>query len=488
VTYRVCTPLRSEQAALGRRLDATVVRTGRGPKGRLPDGRDVPTLVAGLAGALIDELRPGDLVVPHEVSGAGVFPCNAGPLLAGALRREGLRVHTGSILTRPHVVDGMDRVALRGCGAVAVDTESAYLGNAVPHGQLAVVRAVVDTPAQPLLRPGTVWRGTNALRALGRAAPVIDQWAAATGERDVLLAAPRSFCAGVERAIETVERALEQLGPPVHVRRQIVHNSHVVRGLERRGAVFVEEVDDVPVGGVVVLAAHGVSPEVRLAARRRHLRVVDATCPLVTKVHSEVRRFADRGATVVLIGHHEHEEVEGTRGEAPEHVVVVSDAQEAARVAVPDPDNVAYVMQTTLAADEAQEAASVLRQRFPSLAGPRKDDICYATTNRQEAVRAVAREADLVLVLGSANSSNSHRLVEVVEADGVEAHLVEDAESVDLRWLAGARRVGVTAGASAPPHLVDELLTCLSGLGRIRVREASVTEENVQFQLPKEVV
>ncbi|WP_455749871.1 4-hydroxy-3-methylbut-2-enyl diphosphate reductase [Nocardia nova] len=332
-----------------------------------------------------------------------------------------------------------------------------------------------------------MWRGIRALRSLRAAAPALDRWSAATGEREILLAGPRSFCAGVERAIEIVEQALLRFGAPVYVRRQIVHNSHVVRELAGRGAVFVEELDHVPEGAVVVLAAHGVTPDVRRQAERRRLRVVDGTCPLVSKVHAEVRTFAAADKTVFLIGHADHEEVVGTRSEAPGNVIVVADPEAAARVSPPDPDRVAYVTQTTLAVAEAEATADVLRQRFPSLSGPRKDDICYATTNRQEAVRAVARESDLVLVLGSRNSSNSLRLAEVAAAEGVAAHLVEDAGEVELDWLAGTRRIGVTAGASAPPHLVDDLVEALSGLGALRVRHTTVTEESVRFNLPREV-
>ncbi|WP_218022034.1 4-hydroxy-3-methylbut-2-enyl diphosphate reductase [Nocardia nova] len=332
-----------------------------------------------------------------------------------------------------------------------------------------------------------MWRGIRALRSLRAAAPALDRWSSATGEREILLAGPRSFCAGVERAIEIVEQALLRFGAPVYVRRQIVHNSHVVRELAGHGAVFVEELDHVPEGAVVVLAAHGVTPDVRRQAERRRLRVVDGTCPLVSKVHAEVRTFAAADKTVFLIGHADHEEVVGTRGEAPGNVIVVADPEAAARVSPPDPDRVAYVTQTTLAVAEAEATADVLRQRFPALNGPRKDDICYATTNRQEAVRAVARESDLVLVLGSRNSSNSLRLAEVAAAEGVAAHLVEDAGEVELDWLAGTRRIGVTAGASAPPHLVDDLVEALSGLGALRVRHTTVTEESVRFNLPREV-
>jgi 4-hydroxy-3-methylbut-2-enyl diphosphate reductase len=316
----------------------------------------------------------------------------------------------------------------------------------------------------------------------------MEQWGAAIGDREIVLASPRSFCAGVGRAIEIVERSLQRHGAPVYVRRQIVHNAHVVRDLESRGAIFVEEVDEVPPGSVVVFAAHGVSPEVRTEAQSRGLSVIDATCPLVTKVHTEVRRYAARGDTVFLIGHREHEEVIGTVGEAPGDVVVVADAADAASVRARDPDRVAYVMQTTLAVDEAREAADVLRQRFPALSAPRRDDICYATTNRQLAIRRVAAESELVLVLGSANSSNSRRLVEVAEREGTPAYLVDEATDVDLRWLAGVGRIGITAGASAPAHLVDELVRCLSGLGSVTLRNTHVVDEDVQFTLPREVI
>ncbi|WP_396027501.1 4-hydroxy-3-methylbut-2-enyl diphosphate reductase [Actinoplanes sp. TBRC 11911] len=313
------------------------------------------------------------------------------------------------------------------------------------------------------------------------------QWAEAIGGREVLLAAPRSFCAGVERAIEVVERALHQRGTPVYVRRQIVHNAHVVRRLRELGAIFVDEIEDVPPGSTVVLAAHGVAPAVRTAARERDLDVIDATCPLVTKVHSEVKRYAGRGETVFLIGHGDHEEVVGTLGEAPADIVLVEDVAAAERVTAHDPGRVAYAMQTTLAVDEAEEIASVLRSRFPALHAPRREDICYATTNRQQAVRAIARSADLVLVVGSENSSNSVRLVEVAAREGARAHLVEDAGEIELAWLAGVRTVGITAGASAPPHLVDDVVAGLAGLGPVTARESRVGAENVQFALPKEV-
>jgi 4-hydroxy-3-methylbut-2-enyl diphosphate reductase len=489
MTGVVCTPLLSEWLALRGRVAAELVRTGRSSDGQLGRDGGRPLLVAGVAGALSNDLQPGDLVVADEIRGDGEpTPSHASPFLLGALRREGLRVHHGPVVSSPRIVDApAARRSLALAGALVVDTESALLVAAAPPGQAAVVRAIVDTPDHRLLRPGTLVRGPQALRSLRRAAPVIDAWAAATADREVILAGPRSFCAGVERAIEIVERALALHGPPVYVRRQIVHNLHVVRELERRGAVFVEEVGEVPEGSVTVLAAHGVAPQVRSDAAARGLRVIDATCPLVSKVHTEVRRFAARDDTVFLIGHHDHEEVVGTRGEAPGHVIVVADPDEAGRVEVPDAQKVSYVMQTTLAVEEAEETAAVLRRRFPALAGPRKDDICYATTNRQQAIRAVARRSDLVLVLGSQNSSNSHRLAEVAAAEGVEAHLVDDASAVDLRWLCRARRIGITAGASAPPQLVDDLVRCLSGLGRISLTETSVVDEDIRFTLPREV-
>ena len=382
---------------------------------------------------------------------------------------------------------GAARAGFAADGVLAVDMESAQLAAAAGGQPVLVLRAVVDTPQHPLLRPGTAGRGLRALRNLRAAAPVLRQWQQALGSRQLVLASPRSFCAGVARAIEIVERALDRYPGPVYVRRQIVHNAHVVRDLEQRGARFVAELSEVPPNSRVVLAAHGVAPEVHRQAAERNLKVIDATCPLVAKVHNEVRRYAARGDTVFLIGHADHEEVVGSRGQAPEQVIVVGDAAEAASVRPADPDRVAYAMQTTLAVDEAEQIADVLRERFPRLTGPAGEDICYATTNRQRAIRAVAAETDLVLVVGSANSSNSVRLVEVAERAGTPAHLVEDAGEVDLRWLAGARRIGISAGASAPPHLVDELVAALAGLGPVQLDTRDVIDEHVQFSLPREV-
>ncbi len=300
----------------------------------------------------------------------------------------------------------------------------------------------------------------------------------------VLLAAPRSFCAGVERAIAIVEHALAQRGRPVYVRKQIVHNAHVVADLEQRGAIFVDELDEVPPGATVVFSAHGVSPAVRTEAEQRELRVIDATCPLVTKVHTEARRFAARGDTVLLIGHAGHEEVDGTLGEAPERTILVENVAQAATVTVPDPERVSYLTQTTLAVDETTEILGVLRSRFPFLKGPAADDICYATTNRQEALSSVAADADLVLVVGSPNSSNSVRLVEIARRAGTSAHLIDDARDIRPEWLDGVRTVGVTAGASAPPRLVDEVV---AALGPVTVLERETATETIRFTLPASV-
>jgi 4-hydroxy-3-methylbut-2-en-1-yl diphosphate reductase len=492
----VCTPLAVERAALRRRLGAVpVVRSGMGRRRsaaaatRLAAAGPRPVLVAGLAGALDPRLRPGDLVVATEVRRAGAAPApvpTAAPL-AAALRRLGLRVHLGPLVSHPAPVHGAARVGLAAAGALAVDMESAWLGAAAGGGPFAVVRAVVDTPGAPLLRPGTAVRGLAALRALRRAAPALHDWLAATGPRTVELASPRSFCAGVERAIAAVDQALDRHGPPIYVRRQIVHNSHVVRRLEERGAVFVQELDEVPRGARVVLAAHGVAPAVREQAAARGLSTVDATCPLVAKVHAEVRRYAGRGDTVFLIGHPEHEEVEGTLGEAPADVVVVADVAAAATVVPRDPSRVAYTTQTTLAVDETEEIARVLRARFPALTGPRSEDICYATTNRQQAVSALAERVDLLLVVGSTNSSNSRRLVEVAGRAGTRAQLIDDAGGLDPAWLAGVARVGVSAGASAPEHLVDELVACLAGFGPVTLTTAATVAEDVRFAPPKEM-
>ena len=300
----------------------------------------------------------------------------------------------------------------------------------------------------------------------------------------VLLAAPRGYCAGVERAVDAVERALELHGGSVYVRKQIVHNLHVVRDLERKGAVFVDELDEVPEAAVVVLSAHGSSPTVHDEARTRRLELIDATCPLVTKVHLEARRFAEDDRTIILIGHAGHEEVEGTSGQAPDRTILVQSIEEAEHVDVPDPGRLSYLTQTTLSVDETNQIVDVLRSRFPAIQGPPREDICYATQNRQDAVKEVARRADVVLVIGSRNSSNSNRLAEVSQERGTPAYLVDDETEVNPAWLEGADVVGLTSGASAPERLVNRMLEWLAARGFDRVEQALITEESVRFALP----
>jgi 4-hydroxy-3-methylbut-2-enyl diphosphate reductase len=489
---KLVAPLRIERAAvLAGRPGLRVVRGGMGARQTLRRGSRLagegPVGVLGVAGGLASEVRPGDVVVASEVrTGDTSVACPAAPLVAGALRRVGLRTHVGPIVSGG-LVGGKGRAALAATGALAVDMESGQLAEICAGRPFVVVRAIVDTADAPLLRVGTARRGIAALRALRQAAPVVAQWATTVNDRDVVLASPRSFCAGVERAIDIVERAIDRFGAPVYVRRQVVHNAHVVADLEARGAVFVSELDEVPTGARVVLAAHGVAPHVRVQATERNLSVVDATCPLVAKVHQEVRRYAARDQTILLIGHADHEEVIGTVGEAPHRVRVIADAAEASAVLVEDPERVAYVMQTTLAVDDAEGVASVLRSRFPTLQAPRQDDICYATSNRQQALREIATDCDVVLVVGSVNSSNSQRLVEVAQRAGSSSYLVDDASEVDLAWLEGAQRIGITAGASAPPRLVDDLVAALGGTGTIRVSEHHTVDEDVRFGLPKEL-
>jgi 4-hydroxy-3-methylbut-2-enyl diphosphate reductase len=303
----------------------------------------------------------------------------------------------------------------------------------------------------------------------------------------LLLAAPRGYCAGVDRAVQTVQRALDVHGPPVYVRKQIVHNKHVVELLSERGAVFVEDVSEIPEGALTVFSAHGVAPSVRSSAQERRLQTIDATCPLVTKVHREAANFARDGYTIVLVGHDGHEEVQGTMGEAPEHIVLVENEQDVDELVVENPERVAYVTQTTLSVDETSSIIERLRERFPSITGPRTDDICYATTNRQAAVKQMAGDCDLVLVIGSRNSSNSVRLVEVAQDCGTEAHLIDHAGEVREEWLTGKRVVGVTSGASAPDNLVQELLDYFRARGVKDVSEVHVVREDVRFMLPKPI-
>jgi 4-hydroxy-3-methylbut-2-enyl diphosphate reductase len=494
----VCSPLRLEARAARRGIGSAgeVLRTGYGAAraasaaDRLRDATFKALVIAGAGGGLSADQRPGDLVVGTRIgrSGTGAEAgCPSAPLLAGELRRAGLRATAGKIVTVDHLVRRGQAGRLAGEGALAADLESAMLLDGAAGRPAVVLRAVSDTPGRPLLSPSVVPGGAAALRSLRLAGPALARWAQACGPRRVLLAGPRSFCAGVERAIEIVERVLERHGPPVYVRKQIVHNKVVVSDLERHGAVFVDELDEVPDGATVVFSAHGVSPEVRHEAANRGLQAIDATCPLVAKVHAEARRFAADGYQVALIGHAGHEEVEGTLGEAPTAITLVETAEDVARLQPEDPAKVAYLMQTTLSADEATGIAGALLERFPGLRRPGSDDICYATTNRQLAVRAIAAESDVVLVAGSANSSNSKRLVETAERAGTPAHLIDGPEDIELGWLAGASVVGLTAGASAPPAVVGQIIDALSGLGPVEVSERVVATESIRFGLPKEL-
>jgi 4-hydroxy-3-methylbut-2-enyl diphosphate reductase len=304
----------------------------------------------------------------------------------------------------------------------------------------------------------------------------------------LLLAAPRGYCAGVDRAVQTVERLLDLHGPPVYVRKEIVHNKHVVETLRERGAIFVDELEDsIPEGAVTVFSAHGVSPAVHADAQRRGLRTIDATCPLVTKVHREALKFAAEGYTIVLIGHAGHEEVEGTMGEAPDHIVLVQTEADVDTLEIPDERKVAYISQTTLSVDETASIIARLRERFPHIVGPRTDDICYATTNRQAAVKQMAAHCDLVLVIGSKNSSNSNRLVDVAREAGTQAHLIDGVDQIDAAWLERARVVGISSGASAPEELVSRLVDYFRALGTQDVEEFEVLREDVRFMLPKPI-
>jgi len=491
----VVTALRTEYAALaGQVPGALVERCGMGMKRvqawvpRIAALAPDAVVVAGVGGGVSPELRAGDVVVASEVrDDIGRTVLRAAAPLVAALRQQGLRVHIGPMVSTDHIVTGLERERLARTGALAVDMESSAVVRALPTRDLpvAVVRVIVDTAYTPLGRLRTVGAGAKALRVLRRIGPSLRVWADLAGPRSVVLAGPRSFCAGVDRAIDIVEQALRRYPRPVYVRRQIVHNAHVVADLQRQGAVFVDELDEVPDNTAVVFSAHGVAPAVRAEAKRRNLTVVDATCPLVAKVHTEARRFLARGDTVLLVGHDGHDETEGTLGEGD--IQLVRTPADAAGVRVDDPSRVSYLTQTTLAVDEVAQVVDVLRERFPLLSAPPTEDICYATTNRQQAVLAIADECDIVIVVGSQNSSNSKRLVEVAERAGTPAYLVDDASSIAPEWIMNARRIGLTAGASAPPHLVDEVIGTLRALGPVDVVEREVTREDIRFTLPKEV-
>jgi 4-hydroxy-3-methylbut-2-enyl diphosphate reductase len=308
-----------------------------------------------------------------------------------------------------------------------------------------------------------------------------------TAPKKVLLAAPRGYCAGVDRAVQAVEQALDLYGPPIYVRKEIVHNKHVVEELSKRGAIFVDQETEVPEGERVVFSAHGVAPSVHANAADRRLRTIDATCPLVTKVHVEARKFAAEGYTIILIGHEGHEEVEGTTGEAPESIVLVQSVEEVDELQISDPDRVAFITQTTLSVDETALIIERLRRRFPKIVSPKSDDICYATTNRQIAVKQLASECELVLVIGSTNSSNSNRLVEVAREHGAASHLIDNHLQVQDEWLQGVETVGITSGASAPEELVERLVELFRARGAEEVAELRTVDEDVRFMLPKEI-
>jgi len=474
---------------------AQVHRVGMGPR-RAARGADIareavgrPVMIAGFCGALDPALEPGEIVLASELRGpTGTTPCADATILAGVLRRAGLRVRGGPIASSQRLVLRERRRALHRTGAIAVDMESAWLAPEAHAEPLVTLRVVLDTQRHELHRPlRTVSGAAVAYGTLRRACALVEEWARSLGHRELVLAAPRASCAGVVRAVEVVERALADRGAPIYVRKQIVHNAHVVSELERSGAIFVDEIDEVPPASTVIFSAHGVSPAVRESATARGLDVIDATCPLVSKVHAEARRFAAAGYDIVLVGHDGHEEVEGTFGEAPERTHLIAGADEVASLEVTDPERVAYLTQTTLALDETAGVIDALRERFPAIVGPASDDICYATQNRQDAVRALAADCDVVLVVGSGNSSNSRRLVEVAERAGCPARLVENAADIPPALLVGADRVGLTAGASAPEALVAEVVGALDGLGGVSLVERSVANEDVHFKLPPEV-
>jgi 4-hydroxy-3-methylbut-2-enyl diphosphate reductase len=411
------------------------------------------------AGLAADDSDLGPVTVADELrlDGQPALRCPASVLLAGELQARGVPAARGPVLASP-VLTGPAQV-----------TGGARPPRVVAAAELGGGIALAVAAAEP-------WQA--------HARSVVGDWLSVARERTILLPAPRSFCAGVERAIKAVEQALTWHDGPVYVRKQVVHNKTVVADLESRGAIFVEELDQVPRGATVVFSAHGVSPAVRREASDRGLAVIDTTCPLVRKIHTEARRFAALGNTIVLVGHPGHEETVGIIGEAPQSTVVVQDSADVAALDVPDPAKVAYLTQTTLAVDETAKVVTALRRRFPALREPASDDICYATTNRQRALAAVSAEADLVLVVGSANSSNSERLVELARRRGTPAYRIDGAADIRVAWLASVRTIALTAGASAPPHLISTIVDALAGLGQVHVIEREAIQESIHFTLP----
>jgi 4-hydroxy-3-methylbut-2-enyl diphosphate reductase len=489
----VLTAVRSEAEAIGGGVMLTGVgmeqagTTGVRIRESLASG--TPVALAGIARRLDPGLAPGALVVATELRTTDGTPPRrlpAAELVAGDLARLGLHVRTGPLVSSSWPLSSEEAKVLAADGAIAWDMESAWLARQLPDHPIAVVRAIVETGGTGAMgSPNAPLRGLGSLLGVRTS---LERWARASGAHDVLLASPRSFCAGVERAIDIVERALERFGAPVYVRRQIVHNAHVVADLEAKGAIFVAELSEAPDGATVVLAAHGVSPAVRSAAADRpDLTVIDATCPLVAKVHHEARRYLAQDYQIVLIGHAEHEEVVGTLGEAPGRIRLVQRSDDVADLPFSETDDVAYLTQTTLSIDETAEIIGAMRRRFPRLVGPATNDICYATQNRQDAVRELARRCELILVVGSTNSSNTLRLVEVGRREGCRAELIEDASEIRLSWLDDVTTIGVTAGASAPEALVGEVVATLRTLGPATVTEHRTVEETVQFSLPRQV-
>jgi len=489
----VLTAVRSEAEAIGGGVMLTGVgmeqagTTGVRIRESLASG--TPVALAGIARRLDPGLAPGALVVATELRTTEGTPPRrlpAAELVAGDLARLGLHVRTGPLVSSSWPLSSEEAKVLAADGAIAWDMESAWLARQLPDHPIAVVRAIVETGGTGAMgSPNAPLRGLGSLLGVRTS---LERWARASGAHDVLLASPRSFCAGVERAIDIVERALERFGAPVYVRRQIVHNAHVVADLEAKGAIFVAELSEAPDGATVVLAAHGVSPAVRSAAADRpDLTVIDATCPLVAKVHHEARRYLAQDYQIVLIGHAEHEEVVGTLGEAPGRIRLVQRSDDVADLPFSETDDVAYLTQTTLSIDETAEIIGAMRRRFPRLVGPATNDICYATQNRQDAVRELARRCELILVVGSTNSSNTLRLVEVGRREGCRAELIEDASEIRLSWLDDVTTIGVTAGASAPEALVGEVVATLRTLGPATVTEHRTVEETVQFSLPRQV-
>ena len=490
VDLAVLTAVQVEAEAIGGGVLLTGVgmeqagTTGARVRGSLAIG--TPVALSGIAHRLDPDLAPGALVVATELratDGSPPRPLPAAALVANDLQRLGLHVRTGPLVSASSPLSVEEAESLAADGAIAWDMESAWLARQLPDHPIAVVRTIVETG-----RSGTTDAPLRGLGSLLGVRTSLERWARASGPHNVLLASPRSFCAGVERAIEIVERALERFGAPVYVRRQIVHNAHVVSDLEAKGAIFVAELGEAPDGATVVLAAHGVSPAVRSdAANRADLTVIDATCPLVAKVHHEARRYLAQDYQIVLIGHEEHEEVVGTLGEDPDRIRLVQRSEDVADLPFDEEDDVAYLTQTTLSIDETAEIIDAMRNRFPRLVGPTTNDICYATQNRQDAVRALAHRCDLILVVGSTNSSNTLRLVEVGRREGCRAELIEDASEIHLSWLDNVACIGVTAGASAPEALVTEVVAALGTLGPATVTEHRTVEETVQFSLPRQV-